>query len=273
MEKKNKYFSRKENNNNINFHNNITKDKEENKTNTKNENSLITTLNNDINYNISYNDKNSFEEIYDENDDDNIYNNYLSNKDFMKNNYLEFKRREILKKIKNAFTPSNNDKNDIFFDDDDNPYIKGKQKSLISEPESIYKHRLNKYISDGDFDFKIKNNRFNTYPNCENKKLKNDSRKYSKFFDEESGFIGNEHFFKRSSSNIKFKDKNKKNKKNNKDFDNDSDFYEENKNHNIIALNKKGKKLNDLLSEDKKDSFGDNSYNRKKRKIDNKVLI
>ena len=263
--------------------------KEEIKTNTKNDNSLIvSTYNNDPNYNISYNEKDSFEEIYDENNDNNHYNNYLANKkgDFMKNNFLYLKQRQILNKIKSALTPLKNERNDNFLDVDYNPYRKRKKKnSLISEPDTVYKYRLNKYLSDGDFDFKVNINRFKTFPNCDirnDKKYNYDSRKnskFSKFFDEESGFIGNERFFQRSNSNIKEKDKRSNTNKSYNDNDNDnitnSEYYEENKNNDILILKQRKKKGNDLITEESKkgsnsESFDDNKYKKKRRNNINK---
>ena len=252
--------------------------KEEMKSNTKNENTLITTFNNDPNYEISYNDK-TFEEIYDDIDEDVIRNNYLANKkqNFMKNNYLEFKRREMFLKIKNALNPTNNQKN---FLDDYNPYKKKKKKSFISESGNIIKGRLKNFLY--DFDCNIKINRFNTYPkyyNWNDKNSKNDSRKnskFSKFFDEESGFIGNERFFQPSNSS---KNNNNTKSKN----DSDSDFSEENKNSDILTINKRRKKTDDLISEKsgksgksrKSDKSSSSSRKRNKRRrndIDNEII-
>ena len=110
--------------------------KEEMKSNTKNENTLITTFNNDPNYEISYNDK-TFEEIYDDIDDDIARNNYITNKkqNFMKNNYLEFRRKEMFLKIKQALNPINNQNN---FLDDYNPYRKRKKKIIYIRIREYY---------------------------------------------------------------------------------------------------------------------------------------
>ena len=255
--------------------------KEEMKSNTKNENTLITTFNNDPNYEISYNDK-TFEEIYDDIDEDVIRNNYLANKkqNFMKNNYLEFKRKEMFLKIKNALNPTNNQNN---FLDDYNPYKKKKKKSFISETGNIVKDRLKNFLY--DFDCNIKINRFNTYPkyyNWNDKNSKNDTQKnskFSKFFDEESGFMGNERFFQPSNSS-----KNNNNTKSKND-DSDSDFSEENKNSDILTVNKKRKKEDDLISENKSEKSGksgrksdkSSSFSRKRNKkrkndTDNEII-
>ena len=233
--------------------------KEEMKSNTKNENTLITTFNNDPNYEISYNDK-TFEEIYDDIDENIIRNNYLSNKkeNFMKNNYLDYRRREMFLKIKKALNPIDNRNN---FLDDYNPYKKKKKKSFISETGNIIKDRLKNFLY--DFDCNIKINRFNTYPkyyNWNDRNSKNDTRKnskFSKFFDEESGFIGNERFFQPSNSS---KNNNNTKSKN----DSDSDFSEENKNSDILTINKRRKKSDGLISEENKSQRSENTEKSKK---------
>ena len=249
----------------INLRNNRNNDnasKEEMKSNTKNDNTLITTFNNDPNYEISYNDK-TFEEIYDDIDEDIIRNNYISNKkqNFMKNNYLEYRRKEMFLKIKKALNPINNQN----FLDDYNPYRKKKKKSFVSETGNVIKDRLKNFLY--DFDCNIKINRFNTYPkyyNWNDKNSKNDSRKnskFSKFFDEESGFMGNERFFQ--PSNFSKNNNNSKSKN-----DSDSDLSEENKNSDILTVNKRRKISDDLISEKKSERSEKTEKTEKSEKIE-----
>ena len=231
--------------------NNANQPREEIKSNTKNDLSLNTKVNDD-NYNISFNEKNSFEDFYDD-DENNFYNNYIKSKEkYITNNYLAYKRKEILKNIKKALNPFKGEDENNF--DYDNPFRKGRRKSQLSESGSIAKNRLNRYLAKGDFDFKIKIHRFNTFPNNKSFNMKNDSHsKYSKFFDEESAFIPNEKFFQPSSSNS---NKNER-----------SNIFEENKESNILRLNKnrnKRKKSDDLISESKNNSYDENNNKRKK---------
>ena len=157
--------------------NNITK--EDIITNSKIDNNTFSTINNPQNDVISFNEKKiTFEEIYDDDELDDIsYNNYLQNKqnDFQRNNYLDYKRREqILFKIKNAFRSLKDENN---FLDDYNSYKRQRRKSHLSEPDDIYKGRLNNFLS--NFDNNIKITRFNTYPrdiNINDKNNKNAKR-------------------------------------------------------------------------------------------------
>lgn len=96
--------------------------------NIKNDNTIISSTNNDKNDNISFNEKYNFEEIYDDDDGDFSYNNYMQNKnDYQRNNYLNYKRRDqILMKIKHAFFSIKHSKM-YFLDDYNNPYNKNKK--------------------------------------------------------------------------------------------------------------------------------------------------
>ena len=248
--------------------------KDEVRTNSKNENSLVFKFNNDTNYNISYNEKNSFEEIFDEGNED-IYNdNYVTkNGEFMKNNYLEQKRREMFNKIKIALKPINEENNNNnFLDDDYNSYKKRKKNSLTSEPENIIKNRLYNYFAAADIDMNIKIHRFKTYPFYENRFNKNEnSRRISNFlFDEESVVEGNERLFQDRNSIDRGKNNNDLiNNTNNNNY-NESNISEEKKNNdNILILRHNKKKSVDLITESKNDSFDENKnkyiHNRNKK--------
>ena len=225
--------------------------------NIKNDNTIISSTNNDKNDNISFNEKYNFEEIYDDDDGDFSYNNYMQNKnDYQRNNYLNYKRRDqILMKIKHAFFSIKDSK--MYFLDDYNPYNKNKKKSFISEPIDVYKDRLNNFLS--DFDTNIKINRFNTYPKYNNlydKSNKNDTSKNSKFlhFLEEESVIGNERFFQPSNSN---KSKDRK--------------FEENKNSEILIL-KNRRRSNDLITDSGEESLDIMKIKKKNNLIDKNRL-
>ena len=246
--------------------------KDEVRTNSKNDNSLAFKFNNDTNYNISYNEKNSFEEIFDEGNELNYNNNYITkNGEFMKNNYLEQKRKEMFNKIKTALKPINEDEHDNnnnFLDDDYDSYKKKKKNSLTSEPEVVIKNRLYNYFAGADIDMNIKIHRFKTYPFYENKFNKNEnSRRISNFlFDEESDIEGNERLFQ--DRNSRDRGKNNNNLINNNY--NESDISEEKKNNdNILILKHNKKKSVDLITESMSDSFDGNKnkyiHNRNKK--------
>ena len=228
-------------------------------TNTKIDNNTVSTINNAQNDIISFNEKKiSFEEIYDDDELDDIsYNNYIQNRknDFQRNNYLDYKRREhILLKIKNVFSKEN--ENNFL---DDYSYKRQRKKSHLSEPDDIYKERLNNFLS--NFDNNIKINRFNTYPryiSTNDKNNKNDTAKNSKFlkfFDEQSNFVGNEGFFQPNNSRIS---------KNNNNF-------EENKNSELVVIKHRKRNSDDLISEDD-DPFNRNKY-RKRNFLNDKTRL
>ena len=220
--------------------NNDNTTKEEIRTNLKNDVSLLYKYRDtNTNYNISYDEKNekySFEEIFDEVNADNTHNHTKEKNDFMKNNYLEYKRQELMKEIKNALSP---------IDEDDYNFRKKKRKnSLISEPKSIYKNRLKNYYNGANIYQNLKIHKNKTFPFYEYNSNKTDtSKKMANFlFDEESGFEGDARFYSPG------------NKRKNKGQE------------NLLLLNKK-KKIVDLISENS-DNGSYYGRNHKSRKTD-----
>ena len=151
-----------------------------------------------------------FEEIYDEDKGDEFFNNYLkTNKDFLKNNYLEYKRRVIFKKIKNALKPlTENDLKNLGIKYNRkynyyNPYRNQKSNLFFNDNETCYKFKRNAYKNDDDT-FNVKMRPY--YKTEQNLYHKNDNSKDIKFsnflFNEESGLVGDEKFFGMSNSNF-----------------------------------------------------------------------
>ena len=238
--------------------NNINGKREEIKSNSKNEMTTITKFNNEGDFNISYEEKNSFEDYYDD-DGSNFYNNYLKQKEkYQTNNFLAYKRKEILKNIEKALVPLKDDVEENI-SSEYNPFRKKRRKSHISETDSINQNRIKRYKLKGDFDFKIKINRFNTYPNYKSFNINTESHsKFSKFLEEESGYIPNEKFFPLPESSNSHKNKNEM-----------SNIFEENKESNVLRLKNnrninKSKRSDDLISESQNNSFDENIKKRKK---------
>ena len=232
--------------------------KEEIKTNANSDNTFI------IGYKKDQNDDNiSFEEIYDGNNNDYFNNNYISNKDFQKNNYINIRRRKILLEIKKALTPFKNEESNFLDQEEDedeeyNPYQRRK-KLLKTVKVNNIKDNLRNYFSDSELN--SRNQRANTDPkdkisNDKNNKNNNNmiNFKNSKFlFEEESDIKGNERVYRLSNSNSSKND----NSNNNKD--------DKNLKKSILKLNKKKRKSDDLISDSKNDSSIENKKFRKKR--------
>lgn len=234
--------------------NNITK--EENKANTKSD-TLIIGYKNDKDE-----DSISFEEIYDGNNNDYFNNNYLFNKDFQKNNYINIRRRKLLLEIKKSLTPFKNEESNFLDQDDDenenyNPYQRRKKKLLKTVKENNIKDKFKNYFSDSDLD--LGDQRANTDPQDKNSNDKNDMSKNSKFlFEEESDIKGNEQVYRLSDSNSSKNENSNNNVK-----------------KSILKLNKKRRKSGDLISNSKNDSLIENNKFKKKRinKNDNDNFI
>lgn len=224
--------------------NNITK--EENKANTKSD-TLIIGYKNDKDE-----DSISFEEIYDGNNNDYFNNNYLFNKDFQKNNYINIRRRKLLLEIKKSLTPFKNEESNFLDQDDDenenyNPYQRRKKKLLKTVKENNIKDKFKNYFSDSDLD--LGDQRANTDPQDKNSNDKNDMSKNSKFlFEEESDIKGNEQVYRLSDSNSSKNENSNNNVK-----------------KSILKLNKKRRKSGDLISNSKNDSLIENNKFKKKR--------
>ena len=220
--------------------------KEENKTDTRIDNSLVTTFN--FNKHVTFelnnkDDEDNYDDIFDENINE-LINNYYPNKKFLENNYLILKRKkekEYFKNIKFALMPLNeqdyekhiNTDNEDYLDDY-NPY-KNQKRNIFSR---FRKNMDNPYDSDIE-------NYFNKYP-CKtfpniNINLNKKSflpKKMSKFFIEESDFLGDEHFFQLNNENEKYNNANEK-----------LEFKNYNENSNNSQKNSKNKeKLNDIYS-------------------------
>ena len=253
-----------------------------------------------------------FEEIYDEIKGDEFFNNYLKNKkDFLKNNYLEYKRRVIFQKIKNALKPlTENDLKNLgikynrkynFY----NPYRNHNQDLLFNDNDTCYKFKSNKNYGE-TLNIKARPY-YKTEPNLYHKNDNSKDIKFSNFlFNEESGLVGDEKFFPMNNSNFNNNDnidiyprnndksndlsggdsililkskKFKKNDSNNKISENGSFSDNENKNKKYFK-NKRNLTKKDLnsssrisLNEDKNFNKGNLASNNSSLRIMNKSLV
>lgn len=246
----------------------------------KNEYILPTTNNN--------NDAIYFEDLYDEKNKDEYFNNYLiNNKNFLKNNYLEYRRRKIFQNARLSLKPI--DENDlkelgIKYNANDRDYIPyrdfGKYKNIFfrKKKNSFDKLQKNRYLYDDIF--KIKNNfYYRTQPN--NIDLSRNSKISNFMFNEQSEFFGDELPMSGTNyNNINENNINDDYNDNENNIDNDNDeskqnsddnsrFKDNDYNNNILRLNNK-KYANDIL-ENSKDISSENKKAKfkKNRKLNN----
>jgi len=244
----------------------------------KNEYILPTTNNN--------NDAIYFEDLYDEKNKDEYFNNYLiNNKNFLKNNYLEYRRRKIFQNARLSLKPI--DENDlkelgIKYNANDRDYIPyrdyGKYKNIFfrKKKNSFDKLQKNRYLYDDVF--KIKNNfYYRTQPN--NIDLSRNSKISNFMFNEQSEFFGDElpmsgtnyNNINENNINDDYNDNenNIDNDESKQNSDDNSRFKDNDYNNNILRLNNK-KYANDIL-ENSKDISSENKKVKlkKNRKLNN----
>ena len=212
-----------------------------------------------------------FEDLYDEKNKDEYYNNYLlNNKNFLKNNYLEYKRRKILQNARLSLKPI--DENDLkelgikynAKDGDYNSYRdNGKNKNIFftKKKNSLDKLQKNKYLYDDDF--KIRNNYYyKTQPN--NIDLSRNSKISNFMFNEQSEFFGDELPMDGTNyNNINENNNIDENNNNMNNDDNENDKEKDNDNYNDNDEYKQN-------SDDDNSHFKENDYDNKILRLNNR---